>query len=370
MTTHSAENIIDRVWSEALDKIMKGGGAPLSRSNLGGEIDLAVAQAASSALLSRIPAFTKLLYNGGYEAASRNTYLVLRRLGMPSDFFWKFDYWDEKRAFETLNKVITRVFTALMSKQKMGELHLTAVDPERGTFEITFDGCAECAGLHTQGAMCFFHAGSFAGMLAAMFDRDLDAHEVECIATGGALCRFEIASRDERGTGIKLGRWCEEFACDYEPVERFDASLGDRSVRATGNMVDIGYYQMLLASAFLPNIEVIERACFESGQEIGRALAKVVRDRFGDDPVQALPAFYKTLRYANLGVELEATGEYRVTVGEAPEHLGSLEGSKLVPFLTGELESLVSDLGGKPVTSSGRVDLEGTNLVFRFVPQL
>jgi hypothetical protein len=29
----------------------------------------------------------------------------MRRLGMPPDYFWKFEYWTDERAFETLGKV-------------------------------------------------------------------------------------------------------------------------------------------------------------------------------------------------------------------------------------------------------------------------
>ncbi len=367
MKAHKAENTIDEIWSRALDKIMKADIPAQDRPGLGGEIDLAVAQAGSNALLSSIPAFTKMLYSGGYNAASRNTCLVLRRLGMPSDFFWKFGYWDEKRAFETLDKVISRVFTALMSKQKMGELRLVAVHPETATFEIAFENCAECAGLTSSAPMCFFHGGSFAGMLAAMLDEGLSATEVECVATGGERCRFIICSSNDRSSVLAFDRWCAGFECAFKPEERFNASLNNQTVRPNGNMVDIHYYQMLLASAFLSNIDLIERACFEAGQAIGTALVSTVRERFGGDPSIALPRFYKSLCYANVSLDPSSGGNFGVTISEAPEHFGALEQSSLVPFLSGEIESLISGLVGYPMNCEN-ADVNQQDLVLRMVP--
>jgi hypothetical protein len=367
MRAQQAENAIDEIWSQALDKIMKADTPPQDRPGLGAEMDLAVAQAGSSALLSSIPAFTKMLYSGGYNAATRNTYLVLRRLGMPSDFFWKFGYWDEKRAFETLDKVISRVFTALMSKQKMGELKLVAVHPDTATFEIAFEDCAECAGLTASAPMCFFHGGSFAGMLAAMLDEGLSATEVECVATGGERCRFVIRSSDDRSSAIAFDKWCADFECDFQPERRFRASLSDELVRPTGNMVDVHYYQMLLASAFLSNIDLIERACFEAGQAIGGALVEMVRERFGGEPALALPDFYKSLRYANVQLTPNDLGGYEIKIGEAPEHFGSLVRSSLVPFLSGEIEALVSGLTGTAMRCETS-DVDHEDLVLQVAP--
>jgi hypothetical protein len=353
MRAQQAENTVDEIWSKALDKIMKADTPSQDRPELGGELDLAVAQAGSNALLSSIPAFTKMLYSGGYNAAARNTYLVLRRLGMPSDFFWKFGYWDGKRPYETLDKVISRVFTALMSKQKMGELKLVAAHPETATFEIAFENCAECAGLTSSAPMCFFHGG-------------LSATEEECVASGGERCRFVIRSSDDRSSVLAFDQWCSGFECDFKPEERFNASLNNQLVRPNGNMVDIHYYQMLLASAFLSNIDLIERACFEAGQAIGTALVPTVRERFGLDPSIALPKFYKSLSYANVSLNPSSGSNFDVTISEAPEHFGALERSSLVPLLSGEIEALISGLVGYPMNCESS-DVNQQDLVLRMV---
>ena len=214
--------------------------------------------------------------------------------------------------------------------------------------------------------MCFFHAGSFAGILAAMLDRDLDAYEVECRAAGGERCRFKVGAREERNTVINFDKWVDEFECEFEPVPRFTASLSDSPIRGLGGLVDVGYYQMIVASAFLTNIDTVEHACFEAGREIGESLADVVRERFGSEPTEAVRAFYRQLRYTDLSIRDEAGG-YRIFVDEAPEHMGPLEDSALVPFLSGELEGILSALKGSPVRLSD-TEIDGRDLILWFVP--
>ena len=368
MTTHSADNVVDRIWSLAVDRITKAGQGATSRAGLGDSIELAVAQAGTSALLDQVPAFDKLLYNSGYAAAARNTYLVLRRLGMPTDFFWKFEQWDGQRAFDTLDKVITRIFTALLSTGGAGTLQLVSADPVRNRFEVRFDDCAECAGLHAAGQMCFFHAGSFAGMLAAMLDRDFDAYESACAASEGADCTFVIGERSDREVAVALDRWTEGFTYRYDAGARFAAALSGQPSRKMGDLVDVGYYQMLLASAILTNIDVVEQAAMSAGRAVGAELAALVADRFGADPGPAIEAFYARLRYAS--VTVDADGEnVRVGLSEAPDHLGPLATSSTVPFLVGEIEGLMSALSRRELRVRG-VEADGDRLVLTLAPQV
>ena len=323
MRDSNADNVVDQVWSAALDKITKPGDAAAGRPVLGDQMNLATPQAGTAALLASVPAFNKLLYNSGYAAAARNTYLILRRLGMPSDFFWKYEPLNPKRALETLDKIVSKVFTTMLSKQHVGVLKLTAADPVANRFDVSFESCAECSGLHAHDPMCFFHAGSFAGMLAAMLDHEFDAWEVECVALGAEACRFEIGERTDREAQSRWRRWADDFTYAFEPTARFAAGLDGEIIRELGETVDVGYYQMLLASTVLTNLEVVERSCLDAGRNIGTKLADIVRERFGADPQEAVPAFYRRLRYASLDITALDSGEasgFRVVVSEAPEH--------------------------------------------------
>jgi predicted hydrocarbon binding protein len=367
MRDSNADNIVDQVWSTALDKITKPANAAVDRPSLGDQIELAAAQAGTATLLASVPSFNKMLYNSGYAASARNTYLILRRLGMPADFFWKYEQWNSQRALDTLDKIVSKVFTTMLSKQHVGTLKLTSADPLTNRFEVTFDSCAECSGLHSHDPMCFFHAGSFAGMLAAMLDHEFDAWEIECVASGADACRFEIGERADRQAQVSWGRWADNFTYEFAPAARFAASLDGDSIRELGESVDVGYYQMLLASTILTNLEVVERSCLDAGRSLGAKLADTVRDRFGANPLDAIPAFYKHLHYASLTVSENASG-FRVVVGEAPEHLGVLESSALVPFLSGELEGMLSALSGRDL-DLGTTDIDGHDLILSYAPR-
>ena len=345
----TAERVVDQVWSRALDKIVKASAVATARPGLGDEIDLFVPQAVTTSLLGANPAFARLLYSSGDISAKRNAYFMIRRLGMPADFFWKFDYWDDDRAFTTLKKVMDRIFASLMSRHKAGLLELRSVDVQRSRFEVSFGGCVECSGLASSQPICFFHGGVFSGILDAMLDRDFDAVEEECAAAGGITCRFNIGLRTDRAIAAPLDAWMSSPASNViDGARRARVSLEGQRTRDIGNLVDIGYYQLLLASSLLPNLEMLTKACFGAGQEIGRVVAPLLRQKFRGNHAAVISEFYSYLRYMKIEV-VDAVGAINVRVEEAPETLGPLANTTLVPFLCGELESLLSALTETPV---------------------
>lgn len=362
----ATDKIVDLVWSRALDKIVKGGGTEVLRSSLGDEIDLFVPQTVTAALLSANPGFARMLYDSGYTSAKRNAYFVMRRLGMPTDFFWQFDYWTVDRAFTTVQKVMARIFAAMMDKQKQGHVEVASVDVARSTFTLAFDGCAECAGLQSGQPACYFHGGVFAGILASMLNRELDAYEEECSASGGKTCRFKVGKRDDREVLPPHEQWMKAPSVKADVAGRAEASLDHRSSRSLGNMVDVGYYQMLLSSSFLVNLELLEKACFTTGAQVGKALAPLLSRRFQGSPPAAIEAFYAQMRYMKVQVQDDGAA-VTVRLAEAPEAVGPLAGAALVPFVSGELESLLSELMGKPVRYQSAVSEPG-GLVLRFAP--
>lgn len=361
------DHVVDLVWAHALEQILKGGGASPLRPALGDDIDLAVPQVHNAALLVRTSAFARMLYNSGYEAAKRNAYLVLRRVGMPTDFFWKFDYWDTDRAFQTMEKIMGRVFAALLTKQKAGALKLVSVDMDRGSFEVEFTACAECAGLSAQRPLCLYHAGAFAGVVSAMLDRELDAYEVACTANGAPACRFLVAKRDDRRVMVPLDDWLSGSAAGVDLAARMEASLSDHAVRAMGNLVDMGYYQAVLASSCLRHLDVLEQACVAAGEELGKAMLPVIRRRFPVGPAQAVAAYYRHLRYADVVVVQRDAG-FEVLLSEAPEAMGPLANAAVVPFVVGELQALLTGLLGQRLRHAS-VRSTGGTLVLAFVPE-
>ncbi len=366
--TDATERVVDHVWSQALDKIMKGSAPPPSRRLLGDDLDLIVPQTAAAALIGRNSAFAGMLYSSGYASARRNAYFLIRRLEMPADFFWQFDYWTEDRAFTTLKKVTSRIFASIMSKHKVGTLDIEAVDVENSRFEFSFGECAECFGLTASGPLCFFHAGLFAGILAAILDRELDAYESQCGGGAAGPCRFVIGKQDDREISQEQRRWLDNPSLGISMRGRVETSLANREDRALGGLVDVGYYQLLLSSSHLSNLSMIEEACFATGDAIGRDLAAVVSSNFEGDMPSKIRELYLRLRYVDAVVEARAAA-VMVKVLEAPEALTPLPGTVLTSFLCGELQGLISELGDRPMRfESKEVGQEG--LLLRFAPQV
>ena len=39
------------------------------------------------------PTAIHTVYDSAYSSAYRNTFVIMKKLGMPADYFWKFEYW-------------------------------------------------------------------------------------------------------------------------------------------------------------------------------------------------------------------------------------------------------------------------------------
>ncbi|MDZ7630200.1 MAG: bacteriochlorophyll 4-vinyl reductase [Gemmatimonadaceae bacterium] len=62
----------------------------------------------------------------------------------------------------------------------------------RGTPELVFDGCAMCRDMHEDQPMCDFYAGTFERLISVLVAPTVRVVEVECMAHGGAACRFHL----------------------------------------------------------------------------------------------------------------------------------------------------------------------------------
>jgi hypothetical protein len=256
-----------------------------------------------------------------------------------------------------------RVFAALMARHNAGLLKLESVDVERGHFGVSFGSCAECQGAAASRPACFFHAGTFAGIMAAMLNRRMEAVELACDAVGGGPCRFLIGDETDRRLAAQADAALEGKSLELR-VARGKASVAGQD-GATG-LVDLSYYQLLLASAFLPNLSVLEDACMNAGRRIGRDLAALLDG--GGDPAGQISRLYSELRYMSVDVS-RTDGAFTVTASGAPETLGPMRDAALVPFICGELESLLSALTGEKTAISG-VKRQGEDLLLRFAPEV
>jgi hypothetical protein len=286
---------------------------------------------------------------------------------MPTDFFWQFDQWSQDRACSTLQKVIGRIFAAIMTRQREGVLEVVAVDQQSGMIQVSFESCAECHGLNASKPMCFYHAGLFAGLLSSMLDRDLDAFETDCGGVQGKVCTFTIGGSDGALVSRSLGEWLASGAGRIgQPAGSETDSPGQG--RGLGSLVDIGYYQMLIASSLLANADVVQRACFDAGVDVGSAVAADVAARFGTETGAALAGYYRDTRYIDLKLNRVEEGLI-LEAREVPEAVGPLSTTSLTAFLCGELQALVGRLEGRELRYDGS-EMKGGTLLVRLVPKL
>ena len=114
------ERVVDQVWLRALRKFVLRQNLDGLRSTpgAGDEIDLAIPQMTTSALMVDNPAFAGMLYMSAYASAKRNAYLLTRRTPVPPDYFWKFEYCAKDEARKRLGGVMDKIFAAIMTGQK------------------------------------------------------------------------------------------------------------------------------------------------------------------------------------------------------------------------------------------------------------
>lgn len=364
-STKNYDRVVDLVWARSLEKIMKGDGPAPVRNEIGDNIDTFIPQIATGMLLGVNPAFARVLYTAALSSAKRNSFFAMRRLGMPSDFFWKFELWSDDKAQSTVSKVVDRIFKALLHAGRRGLLEFLSVDVPATRFTIEFADCAECYGVNAERTACYFHAGTFAGIFSAMLDRDLECVETECVAAGAQSCKFTIGLPTDREVAVPFEENMTDVSVKIDHQNRVDPSAdSDR------RMVDIGYYQLLLSSAISGNLSTLEKGCFETGVTAGKQLGEILEKRPEGVTDQTICTLYQQLRYTDLSIDSSSQNGVSVTTNNAPESAGFLSDSAFVPFLAGELQTLLTMAGHRVrySTSENKSDNEVMNLIF--VPEV
>ncbi|MBI4216783.1 MAG: hypothetical protein HY687_05275 [Chloroflexi bacterium] len=361
------EKLIDEVWSLALQRISKKE-PPTARPSLGDDIDLYVPQTRALLLMEANPAVASLIYHASYEAANRNAYVILRKLGMPADYFWKFEYWPQERAFEALGKVLNRVFAAMLGQSKEGRLELVEVNAERLRFTVAFADCAECAGVTAGRGLCCFHAAMFAGIIAAAMNKDMDGFETACSAQGDATCTFLIGKRDEPEIGVGVSDYLAPKALELIMADRLNRCLQGHPLRSLGNLVNIGYYQALVTNCVITNPKLFSMSSFNVGVECGAKTAAVITEFYQEHQVEVIKRYYGQLRH--LDVRAIAVGDnVDIVLGECAEVAATLKSKELLGFLFGELQGLVSHLINRRMVYTESW-FEDTALRVRLSPQV
>ncbi len=361
------EKMIDEVWNSSLNRISKKESSTV-RPSLGDDIDLYIPQTRTLLLLRDNPNLASLIYNSSYDSAKRNAYIIMRKLGMPADYFWAFEYWSKERAFDTLQRVINRVFTAMMDKNKEGELALEDVDAEHVRFTFSFKDCAECAGIVAERYLCYYHAAMFAGIMAALIGKDTDGVEVECHARGNDKCIFLIGRRDDKEIGDKVNNYLANADIVIKMDDRLSNCLCGHPIRGMGNMVNIGYYQLMIGNCMITNPALFSSSSFDAGIDYGAHLADVITKHFAENKVDVIKKYYNQLRH--LDVRMIETGDnIDIVLVECAEVAAVLQRKELLSFLFGELQGLASKLMNRNIVYKESW-FEGNDLRVRLSPEV
>lgn len=361
------EKLIDDIWNSSLNKIASKE-SRVARPSLGDELDLSMPQGRTLSLLAANPSLAALIYHSAYLSANRNAYIIMRKLNMPPDYFWKFEFWPKERALETMQRVINRVFTAIMNQNKEGILALDDIDIEHMRFVISFRDCAECAGIKAQKAICYYHAATFAGIFSALLCKDMDGYETKCMANGDNACIFVLGKKDDPEISVKTGNYLAPTKLSIKMAERMSESLHGNPLRSTGNMVSIQYYQLMITNSIISNPGLFASSSINIGQEYGMRLADVLRDFYKESSLGVITKYYNQMHYLDVSVK-ESGPDIEIEIKECAELSSVLQKRELVSFLLGELHGLVSALTGQQWTMKEK-SFGGNGLFIRLSPKV
>ncbi|MFH1639349.1 MAG: 4-vinyl reductase [Chloroflexota bacterium] len=356
------EKLIDGVWNSSLVRITKKGMPPV-RPSLGDDIDLFIPQVRTILLLQANPALASLIYGSSYASASRNAYAIMKKLGMPADYFWKFEYWPRDRALDTLRRVINRVFSTMMSQNKEGLLDIKDVDIEHMRFTMVVKECVECIGITAESGICYYHVATLSGIIAALINRDMDGYETECQAKGDDTCTYIVGKKDDADIAGKLESYLSPGQIEMKVDDRLDESLKGHSRRSQGNLVNISYYQLTIANSIITDPTLSPSSSFNVGTVYGVKLASFINNYYHEDGAEAIKKYYNQLHYLAIK-KLEMGTDVNIVMEECPEVAGVTREKELLGFLLGELQGLMSTLMNQKMTYQESA-FENGNLIIR-----
>lgn len=256
----------------------------------------------------------------------------------------------------------------MMSRAKEGNLKIMELDVDPLRISINFGDCVECAGIDgLKYGICYYHAGVFAGILSALINRDLDGFETSCCSYGEESCRFIIGDKDDEyiKTGHDTYLSPPELAIDL--ASRLEKSLHNLPVRDLGNLVDVNYHQLVMASTLLSDPQVSASTNSDVGSQLGRKLAPALASFYGQDELQNMSDYYFQLGQFHIEVK-NNNHQLEMVIRECADSVGDIKLMEMMSFLFGELQGLISELTRtEMILKESR--FEGGNIALTFAPK-
>ena len=360
------DRIVDEAWASLLASVMKK--RDVLRPEMGDEIDLYVPQSRLLSLIESNPELPALLYSSAQESARRNAQAIMKKLGMPTDYFWKFEYWPKARALTNLGQIVRKVFTSMMTQAKEGNLEIADLDVDPLRISITFGDCVECAGIGgLEYGICYYHAGIFSGILSGLINKDLEAFETECGVSGSGSCHFTIGEKDDDDIKNALETYLSPSDFKVDSISRLEKSLNNQSARALGNLVDVNYHRLAMASTLLSDPEKFASTNFDVGIQLGHNLAPVLTEFYGQEGLENLSKYFSQLGEFYIEVSGD-NNQLEITIRESAESVGPVKLIEMISFLSGELQGLTSELTKTEMTLK-ESRFEDEKLLLTFVPK-
>jgi len=360
------DRIIDQAWASLLASVMKK--RDVLRPGIGDSIDLYLPQSRLLSLAESNPDFPGLLYSSAYSSTRRNATAIVKKLGMPADYFWKFEYWPKARALTNLGQIVKKVFSSIMTQANEGNLEITDLDVDPLRISIEFNDCVECAGItDLQNTICFYHSGAFSGILSGLINRDLNSFETDCYAAGNDSCRFIVGDAEDEYIKTGYNNFLSAPEIETDLASRLGKSLNNQSVRTIGNLVDVNYYQLVMANILLADPERFTSTNFQVGSQLGRKLAAVLAEFYQPEGLQNMSDYYSQLGEFNIEVKGDEV-QIEMVITECAESIGPVKLMEMMSFLFGELQGLTSKLTNTEVTLKEN-QFDGEKLLLTFAPE-
>lgn len=335
------------------------------RPRLGDYIDLCIPQSRLVSLINSNESMSGLLYISAQVSARRNAYNIINKLGMPSDFFWKFEYWPKARARDVLGQILDNIFSSIMIKARAGRIEMTELDVDPLRIVIDFQDCVECAGIQgLKHGMCYYHAGIISGIISALINKDVNGFEMECHASGNESCRFIIGDKENEYIKSGLDDYFSPTRIDVDLMQRLHNCLDNIPVRPNGNLVDINYHRMTTATFLSATPQTSTATNNEVDTRLGYEIAQAINKFYRRRGLRKIRDYYSQVGQSSIEVNID---EHRLelTIAESADASSSLTDTDMMGFLLGKLQGLLSELIEKDmVFLESRV--EGENLVLLF----
>lgn len=175
----------------------------------------------------------------------------------------------------------------------------------------------------------------------------MDAYETKCRSLGDDTCVMVIGKRDDAEIAEKVKEYLTLVKIETRLDERLNVCLQGNQTREMGNLVDIGYYNLMLLSSVLADPEFASKSSMNIGADCGTRMMPIVTKFYQDNSPDVLKKYYSQLHHLDVKSIEQSGNDIFVVLSECAEDTTRLKRQELLNFLFGELQGMISALLNK-----------------------